>query len=230
VPVTRFVGWRAAKFAVAMVAALVVAVWLSPAPPPFHAGGSGRHLVDEDERSAATADDGAGRPRPGARPSDAATAVADAGSAAAATGPLRASRGDVRANLRPGSAQREGPPGPAFKALAGWPGFAEAELEFDGETRDTQWAAATEGRLLSLVSELDGVALNRLEADCRESMCRLLLLHPPEVEPVYSIRQIYDRAGELGLGPVAADTKVEAGEPSGLRVFLRRREAASSRR
>jgi hypothetical protein len=226
----RFVGWRAAALAVALLIPLVVAVLRYPAGLPIGSGGSGRHAVDDQEdASSATAADEAGSSRPGARPGDSARPVDNAASAAAATG-SRAGRGGAGARAGHGSAPGAVPPAPAFTVLAGWPGFAEADREFEGEARDAEWAARTEGRLLGLVAELDGVALNRLEADCRESMCRLLLLHPPDIEPVYSIRQIYDRAGELGLGPVVADTRIEAGEPSKLRVFLRRRAAVSSPR
>lgn len=137
------------------------------------------------------------------------------------------SRADARADSGHDLAGGNDPPGPAFKALAGWPGFAEAESDFDSETRDAHWAPETEGRLLGLVSELDGLALNRLEADCRESMCRLELLFPTGKEPIYALRQLYQRVGDLELGPAVAETELEGGGQQKLWVFLRRRSTSS---
>jgi hypothetical protein len=119
---------------------------------------------------------------------------------------------------------------PAYQTVPGWPGPAEAELRFRGEGKDPLWSRQTENGLLTMISQLDALALSRLEADCRESMCKLLLVYPPGIEPIYTIRQIYERADGLGLGPVLAETRAEAGELRTLSVFLRRRPAASSRR
>lgn len=119
---------------------------------------------------------------------------------------------------------------PTYQVVPGWPGPAEAELRFRGEGKDPRWSRQTENRLLTLVSQLDALALSRLEADCRETMCRLLLVYPPGIEPTYTIRQIYERIDELGLGPMLAETRAEAGDLRTLSVFLRRRAAASSRR
>lgn len=94
-----------------------------------------------------------------------------------------------------------------FHALMGWPAFADAQSRFVDESKDTGWSDNTRGRLLGLVSELDGLVLNRLEADCRESMCRLELLFPAGKEPIYALRQIYERVGEFELGPAVAETE-----------------------
>lgn len=196
-----------ARFTVWPVVALAILVLLS-LPDGWHLSRS-----DIDEREVA-----AGRSGGGADHQAAGSSVA-AGDSITGTS---VSSGAARVGAT-SSTVRTDPGKPAFDALAGWPGFAEAALRFDNEARDAQWATVTEGRLLSTISQLDGVALNRLEADCRESMCRLLLLYPPDIEPIYSVRQIYGRADELGLGPVLAETQVKPGEPAKLWVFLRRR-------
>lgn len=166
----------------------------------------------------------------------------------AATGPAAASgerSGSVTEASGPASGSDESSPGrdrtyrvpggidpraPDYRGLTGWPGFAEAELRFGREDEDPRWAKQTEIRLLSMISELDNLALSRLEAECRESMCRLLLVYPPGTEPIYTIRQIYERVDALGLGPALAETRVEGGDVETLRLFLRRLAAVSSPR
>jgi hypothetical protein len=117
---------------------------------------------------------------------------------------------------------------PRDRLLLGWPSFAEAELRFENEGKDAAWSESIQVRLLTLISQLDSLTLHSLEADCRVSMCRLALLFPDGVEPVYSLRQIYERAGDLELGPVSAETEIEAGKLRRMGVLLRRRVPAAS--
>lgn len=108
------------------------------------------------------------------------------------------------------------------QTLTGWPSFDVTAVRFAGESRDPEWSAASEHRLLGTIAEFDNLQLYALEAVCRQTICRLKLVYPDEAEPTYVLRQVFARTRELGLGPASSTVVREPGEPRVLWVFLRR--------
>jgi len=52
------------------------------------------------------------------------------------------------------------------------------ERDFANESRDPEWSAGMEGRILAEISQLSGLAAYLIEVDCRTTRCRLQLILP----------------------------------------------------
>jgi hypothetical protein len=107
-------------------------------------------------------------------------------------------------------------------APVGWPSFPQATRAFDAETVDPGWSDAAEARILSNLSLIANLGLLDVEAECRESLCRVRLLFPAGAQPIYALRRIFDFAREIGLQPLASEQDIDAGDLPVLRMFLRR--------
>jgi len=54
----------------------------------------------------------------------------------------------------------------------------ETAVEHALEDRDPSWSAAMEARILGQLAQSPGLAVSSVEADCRQTICRLRLIHP----------------------------------------------------
>ena len=122
-----------------------------------------------------------------------------------------------------GSSAQAGAAEPAFARLRGWPDAIEAASLFADEGRDQSWSAQTERGLLDTLSQFTGFAAHSVAVECRESLCRIELIFAAGNSALYSIRQLYDRIGELGLGPVLAEPADEVNGTQTWQIYLRRR-------
>jgi len=85
----------------------------------------------------------------------------------------------------------DGPDGPAF---------LELQSQFDAETADPGWSSAAEARILGRISQIDGLELVSLNAECRATICRVKLFHPPGTKMRSSLDALKLPADEIGFG------------------------------
>ena len=102
------------------------------------------------------------------------------------------------------------------------PSLADVELRFRTETADPTWSTQMESQILDQVSQVRGLSLVTLEAECRETICRLKLVYPPGTNALSSSEQWRPVARQLGFGQIVeAATLAEDGVPMSL-LYLQR--------
>jgi len=102
------------------------------------------------------------------------------------------------------------------------PSLADAEQRFRTEGADPAWSKQMQSQILDQVSQLSGLRLVTLEAECRETICRLKLFYPPRTNALSSLEQLKPVARQLGFGQIVeAATLAEDGVPMAL-LYLQR--------
>ena len=105
------------------------------------------------------------------------------------------------------------------------PEFVELELRFGGETADASWSRDMETRILDQLAQINGLKLVSLVAECRTTVCRVKLFHPPRTNALSSLDKFLPISTNLGLAPVVqAATLGENGVPISLLYFQRRQD------
>jgi hypothetical protein len=101
-------------------------------------------------------------------------------------------------------------------------GLEDAELRFRTEGTDAAWSKQMEAQILDQVSRVIGLGLVRFDAECRETICRLKLFHPPGTNALSSLEQLKPLAKQLGFSNIVeAATIGEDGVPMSL-LYLQR--------
>jgi hypothetical protein len=67
---------------------------------------------------------------------------------------------------------------PVCAATAGLLASSQLGWAFDDQTRDFEWAGATESLILQRFSDASGLKLADLRVECRETICRIHLAFP----------------------------------------------------
>lgn len=102
------------------------------------------------------------------------------------------------------------------------PSLADAEQRFRTEGADPAWSKQMQSQILDQVSQLSGLSLVTLEAECRETICRLKLFYPPRTNALSAMEQLKPVARQLGFGQIVeAATLAEDGVPMSL-LYLQR--------
>jgi hypothetical protein len=68
---------------------------------------------------------------------------------------------------------------------------------FDGEARDSAWAGRTEAALYQALAEVEGLAAGDINAECRQTLCRVTLLFPPTSDPDALRSMVYGKLEAL---------------------------------
>jgi hypothetical protein len=102
------------------------------------------------------------------------------------------------------------------------PGLADVELRFRTEGTDPTWSKQMESKILDQVSRISGLGLVRFDAECRETICRIKLFHPPRTNPLSALEQLKPLGTQLGFDNIVeAATIGEDGVPVSL-LYLQR--------
>jgi hypothetical protein len=103
------------------------------------------------------------------------------------------------------------------------PGFMAMELQFGTEAPDPSWSGTAEARILGRVLQITGLELVSLTAECRATICRVQLLHPPGTRVRPSLNTLKAPANEIGLGHAAeVATLGDDGVPISVLYFQRK--------
>src|SRR5262245_25116653 len=104
------------------------------------------------------------------------------------------------------------------------PEFKETLRQFAAEADDPDWSQATEARIFSEISQATGLSAVDIQADCRATMCRVLLTKPvSSPNPRYrSFNELVDSFGLKTLWIMALPD--ENGTPINF-AYIRRGEA-----
>jgi hypothetical protein len=98
----------------------------------------------------------------------------------------------------------------------------DMELRFSAEGTDPTWSNWMEARILGQVSQVTGLGLVALDAECRETICRIKLFHPPGADALSSLDKLKPIGKQIGFGHgVEVATIGEDGVPISLLYFLR---------
>jgi hypothetical protein len=101
----------------------------------------------------------------------------------------------------------------------------ELETQFAAETADPKWSNAAEAEILGRVAQVAGLELVSLEAECRATICRVKLFHPPGTKVRSSLDTLKIHAEEIGFGHTAeVATLGDDGVP--ISVFYLQRKGA----
>jgi hypothetical protein len=80
------------------------------------------------------------------------------------------------------------------------PNFIEMESQFGTETADANWSGAAEARILGRIAQIANLELVSLNAECRATICRVKLFHPPGTKVRSSLDTLKLPADEMGFG------------------------------
>jgi hypothetical protein len=99
-------------------------------------------------------------------------------------------------------------------------------IEFGAQKRDPQWSQRTESMILSELAATPGLAAQSVAVECRETLCRVEIVHPRGVRPD---RPLFDDSGDsLGVeGTMRALFIGQDGAPITL-VYLKRRDPSTT--
>lgn len=89
------------------------------------------------------------------------------------------------------------------------PGLVDVESQFRTESADPDWSGQMESRILDQVARLGELSLVTLEAECRETICRLKLFYPPGTNALSTVDRLKPLATELGFSHVVAAATLE---------------------
>lgn len=102
------------------------------------------------------------------------------------------------------------------------PGFEDVVSRFSAEGTDPNWSDGMEARILDQVSQLSGLKLVSIDAECRETICRVKLFYPPSTNAFSSLDQLRPIANQIGFDHVVeAATVGDDGVPISLLYFQR---------
>jgi hypothetical protein len=102
------------------------------------------------------------------------------------------------------------------------PRFEELESRFAAEGTDAGWSDGMEAQILDQVSQITGLRLVSVEAECRETVCRLKLFYPAGTNSLASLDQFRPIASRIGLGQVVEVATIgDDGVPVSLLYFVR---------
>jgi hypothetical protein len=105
------------------------------------------------------------------------------------------------------------------------PDLADVELRFRTEGTDPTWSRRMESQILDQVSQVSGLSLVTLDAECRETICRVKLFYPARTNALSSLDQLKPIAKQLGFGHIVqAATIGEDDVPMSL-IYLQREDA-----
>jgi hypothetical protein len=111
---------------------------------------------------------------------------------------------------------------PARDPATKGPGLVGVEQKFKQEGTDPLWSRRMESQILDQVARVSGLSLVTLNAECRETICRVKLVYPPRTNALSSLEQLKPLAKQLGFGDIVeAATIGEDGVPMSL-VYLQR--------
>jgi hypothetical protein len=99
----------------------------------------------------------------------------------------------------------------------------DLELKFRTESGDPAWSSGMESQILERVARIGDLRLVTLDAECRETICRVKLFHPPRTNALSSLEQLRPLAAELGFAGVAQAATIEEDVPVSL-LYLQREE------
>ncbi len=102
------------------------------------------------------------------------------------------------------------------------PSLEDVESRFSTEGVDADWSDSMEARILDQISQVTGLGLVALDAECRETICRVKLFYPTGTDALSSLDNLKPIARRIGFGDaVEVATIGEAGVPISLLYFLR---------
>jgi hypothetical protein len=102
-------------------------------------------------------------------------------------------------------------------------GFVELQYQFDAETADAKWSSAAETRILGRIAQIAGLELVSLNAECRTTICRVKLFHPPGTQVRSALDALKVSPDELGFGQAAeVATLGDDGVPISVLYFQRK--------
>jgi hypothetical protein len=103
------------------------------------------------------------------------------------------------------------------------PAFADLESRFSTEDVDASWSGAMEAQILAQISQVAGLALVTLNAECRRTICRVKLFYPPGTNALSSLDKLRPVAAQIGFAHVVqVATLGDDGTPISLLYFQRR--------
>lgn len=79
------------------------------------------------------------------------------------------------------------------------PGFQELESLFTAERADPSWADGMEARILDRIARIADIQLVTVDAECRETICRVKLFYPPGTNSLASRDELLPIASQIGL-------------------------------
>jgi hypothetical protein len=101
-------------------------------------------------------------------------------------------------------------------------GLGDVELRFRTEGTDPTWSKQMESQIIDQVSRISGLGLVRFDAECRATICRVKLFHPPGTNALSALDQLKPLGRQLGFDKIVeAATIGEDGVPVSL-LYLRR--------
>jgi hypothetical protein len=102
------------------------------------------------------------------------------------------------------------------------PGFEDLESRFGRESADASWSSGMEARILGQISQLPGLGLVALDAECRATICRVKLVYPPGTNALSSSAKLRPIATQIGFAHVVeVATLGDDGAPISLLYFER---------
>ena len=102
------------------------------------------------------------------------------------------------------------------------PEFVELEQRFSIEVADEDWSNGMEARILTEVSQITDLKLVSLDAECRQTVCRLKFFHPSGTNALSALDKLKPIAKEIGFGHVVEVATLGAdGVPISLLYFER---------
>jgi hypothetical protein len=109
------------------------------------------------------------------------------------------------------------------------PGFVELESRFGQEAADAVWSRGMEARILDEVAQIGGLKLVSLETECRATICRLKLFHPPGTNALTTLSNLVPMASSIGFAHVVhVATLGENRVPISVLYFQRSQASAGS--
>jgi len=105
------------------------------------------------------------------------------------------------------------------------PGLVDMELQFRTEGTDAEWSRRMESRIFDQVSQVSGLRLVTLEAECRETICRIKLFYPPNANALSSLEQLKPLATQLGFSHMVEAATIEENDVPMSLLYLQREAA-----
>ncbi|HUF72279.1 MAG TPA: hypothetical protein VMR74_05205 [Gammaproteobacteria bacterium] len=105
------------------------------------------------------------------------------------------------------------------------PGLVDMELQFRTEGTDTDWSRLMESRIFDQVSQVSGISLVTIEAECRETICRIKLFYPPNANALSSLEQLKPLATQLGFSHVVEAATIDENDVPMSLLYLQREAA-----
>jgi len=102
------------------------------------------------------------------------------------------------------------------------PAFDEVDERFSAESVDAGWSDGMEARILDQVAQIPNLGLASIEAECRQTICRVKLFYPPGTNALSSLEKLRPIARQIGFARVVeVATLGEQGVPISLLYFVR---------